>query len=1223
MKILKIELQNINSLKSEIPIIIDFEDNAFLDTNLFAITGKTGAGKSTILDAITIALYGKVARLNKTSIYEVVSKGAIAGHTRVTFENEGVIYSAYRSMALLTKSFKLRKKPLDEYELSIQSGERKGQILASSKTEMTAVVKDIVKLSFEQFCKSVLIAQGDFASFLNANEVKKGELLQEITGEDIYKQIGYEVQNRVSTEKIKLENLKAKVNTEHLLSDEDKKKLEERVLLIPGLETELNLKISNTTKKLSVFEENKQLQNEEEILQSTFESFKEKREKQQSLLGQLSEIEKLTPIFQEINLLERSQKQRFEKEQTSFNLSASFELAQESLKKSNKLYKEDSQGLEETKLKFEEWKPIYKAVEKIEIEIETEHHSLTKLGQDFKDKKEQITLKEKDLQTLSENISALDKRIEIGEEYILENKKYKELEHHFEEWNAITLDWKNAIDRKQQNNDKINETVQSLDKIIVQLEEKSSLNNQLKKKYESVESQADKYEEVEQKLLEELEFLDDKKSKKTSLEGALKITQNYSKFRLEIHDLEKALDELQEQKILVSNELFKTTETKKVAKQSFDDQFKILSLQKEILSFEKEREKLIEGEACKLCGSTEHPFVEEYKDKSLIQSEESELLKREKELIEITGEEQELIQKETRLIESIKNKESDLKRLKVNLVEIESDFKVLKLDFSINATSEINDKLNVILQSIKSKTQVIQDLKEEKEAISNLVKEAKVLQEKLQSNQLEISRFSEQKNHLSQSIETLKNEIISLSETIEKCKAKIKGQLEKYNYEVIEYDEWVSTFNLFKTNCKNYLDALEKLKKLKGEVENNKILAKEKQSVFATDQTECIRIEKEINTLNLKIERLKRDRGEILPWEVNLQKENKRLEDLIQLKINQKEKTEKEKVTVEKELKGIEAKQEILLKDISLLSEEINEVEKSVNDWLKTSDFENISEIKSKAITEEELNYLRVIKEEINKEEIQLKERQRAFNEKNSTINSKLADIHEKEDDLELQLSEDKKLLTSILEEKGEAKATLEKDQSLRNDQTELVEKIGIQEEEYLRWSRLKSALGGTNDSFNKFAQHLTLKNLLVLANRHLSKMNKRYTLQLKPIEFRANAIPKSFLTFEMIDHHLADMPRSVDTASGGEKFMISLSLALGLSDLSSKNVQIDSLFIDEGFGTLDETTLEDVIYALNTLQTDGKMIGVISHVKTLNERLGTQINVTKHSGGVSTIEIH
>ncbi|NME68625.1 SbcC/MukB-like Walker B domain-containing protein [Flammeovirga aprica] len=1222
MKILKIELQNINSLKSETPIVIDFEDSAFLDTNLFAITGKTGSGKSTILDAITIALYGKVARLNKTSIYEVVSKGSIAGYTRVTFENEGIIYSAFRSMSILTKTFKVRKKPVDEYELSIQSGERKGEIVASSKTEMTNEIKNIVKLSFEQFCKSVLIAQGDFASFLNASEVKKGELLQEITGEDIYKQIGYEVQNRVSAEKIKLEKLKAKVNTDHLLSDHDKKKLEERVLLLPALELELNQKIKKTTEKVAVFEEQKEMKSEEEVLETSFEAFKEKKENNQTLLVQLSEVEKLAPVFQKINLLERSENQHQEKKLRSSELSKSITLAQGNLQKYNALFKESFQDLEETKLDVEKWKPIYQKAEKIENEIEAENKSLQKSKLSFEKKKAQVEIKEKELQTLSESITALEKRVSIGEEYVLENEKYKELEHHFEEWSVISLDWKNAIDQKIKNSEKLKTAAETLEDVSLKLEEKSNLQLQEKKQFESLENQADRYEEVEKDILEELEVLDVQKSNKNALENALKVAQSYERLKKEILDTEKVIEECLEQKTLVTNDILKVSEGKKIAKQSLDDQFKILSLQKEILSFEKEREKLVEGEACKLCGSKEHPFVEEYKDISLIQTEESELVKREKELAEITKEEQGLILEETRLIESIKNKESDLIKLKENLAENEISFETLQLDFSINASSGMNDDLEIILQSIKTKTQKIEDLKIEKEAISKSVKEAKSLQEKLQLNALEISKLSEQKNHLNQSTEILEVEIKSLSETIEKSKTKIKVQLEKYNYEINEYSDWVLTFNDFKTKCKNYLDALEKLKKLKSEVESYQVLEKEKQTVLVTDQNECIKIEEELNGIFLKIDELKKNRGKILSWEINLQEENKRFEDLLQLKTIQKEKSEKEKVAEEKELKGLEAKQEITQKDINVLTSEINELELSINEWLKSSDFENISEIKSKAISEEELKDLRAIKDEITREEIQLKERQRAFDEKRTIISNKLADIHEKEDDLVLQLEDDKKMLASILEEKGEAKATLEKDQLLRNDQTELVEKIGVQEVEYLRWSRLKSALGGTNDSFNKFAQHLTLKNLLILANRHLSKMNKRYTLNLKPIEFGANAIPKSFLTFEMIDHHLADMHRSVDTASGGEKFMISLSLALGLSDLSSKNVQIDSLFIDEGFGTLDETTLEDVIYALNTLQTDGKMIGVISHVKTLNERLGTQINVTKHSGGISTVNI-
>jgi len=107
-----------------------------------------------------------------------------------------------------------------------------------------------------------------------------------------------------------------------------------------------------------------------------------------------------------------------------------------------------------------------------------------------------------------------------------------------------------------------------------------------------------------------------------------------------------------------------------------------------------------------------------------------------------------------------------------------------------------------------------------------------------------------------------------------------------------------------------------------------------------------------------------------------------------------------------------------------------------------------------------------------------------------------------------------------------------------------------------------------------------------------------------------------------MIDTYQADAVRSVNTLSGGESFLVSLALALGLSDLASHKTQIDSLFIDEGFGTLDAETLDIAITALENLQASGKMIGIISHVEALKERISTQIQVKKMSGGVSKIEV-
>jgi len=148
---------------------------------------------------------------------------------------------------------------------------------------------------------------------------------------------------------------------------------------------------------------------------------------------------------------------------------------------------------------------------------------------------------------------------------------------------------------------------------------------------------------------------------------------------------------------------------------------------------------------------------------------------------------------------------------------------------------------------------------------------------------------------------------------------------------------------------------------------------------------------------------------------------------------------------------------------------------------------------------------------------------------------------------------------------------------------------------------------------FSKFAQGLTLAWLTELANRHLHKLSDRYQIV---------KTPEKDLELQITDAYQADVVRPMTTLSGGESFLVSLSLALGLSDLAGRKTQINSLFIDEGFGTLDAETLDIAISALENLQSGGKMIGIISHVEALKERIGTQIEVSKQPRGYSKIKV-
>ena len=160
----------------------------------------------------------------------------------------------------------------------------------------------------------------------------------------------------------------------------------------------------------------------------------------------------------------------------------------------------------------------------------------------------------------------------------------------------------------------------------------------------------------------------------------------------------------------------------------------------------------------------------------------------------------------------------------------------------------------------------------------------------------------------------------------------------------------------------------------------------------------------------------------------------------------------------------------------------------------------------------------------------------------------------------------------------------------------------------------MKKLIGDANgNNFANFAQGLTLQNLLVFANRRLKNLSDRYLLDKTSQED----------TLNVIDQYQGNIRRAVSTLSGGESFLISLALALSLSDMASKTVSLDSLFIDEGFGTLDQETLEIAINTLEKLQSESqKTVGVISHVPALKERINVQIVLNKNPQGYSEIEI-
>ncbi|MBK7009302.1 MAG: hypothetical protein IPH36_12095 [Saprospiraceae bacterium] len=184
-------------------------------------------------------------------------------------------------------------------------------------------------------------------------------------------------------------------------------------------------------------------------------------------------------------------------------------------------------------------------------------------------------------------------------------------------------------------------------------------------------------------------------------------------------------------------------------------------------------------------------------------------------------------------------------------------------------------------------------------------------------------------------------------------------------------------------------------------------------------------------------------------------------------------------------------------------------------------------------------------------------------------------------------------------------------------EQANLLEEEKKSIEQSLRKFEMLNQLIG--DSMGKqyanFAQELTMQQIILLANRRLSALSDRYVLVSPGEEGRSDLFVR--------DLYLGGMERSVKTLSGGETFILSLALALSLSDLASRNVKLDCLFIDEGFGTLDDDTLDVVISTLERLQEESeKTIAIISHVDSLKERINSQIRLIRDSSGLSNLQI-
>lgn len=313
-------------------------------------------------------------------------------------------------------------------------------------------------------------------------------------------------------------------------------------------------------------------------------------------------------------------------------------------------------------------------------------------------------------------------------------------------------------------------------------------------------------------------------------------------------------------------------------------------------------------------------------------------------------------------------------------------------------------------------------------------------------------------------------------------------------------------------------------------------------------------------------------------------------------------------------LNNLQAQQQELQKEIREQSTGLSELEKTLQKALSQTSFTDIPSARAALLPEPEVHRLQSQRDS-------LKQQYQSFKNKLDLLSEQLAEKQKTEsarqlDQVAQELSQHQQALSELQKRCEDLRHLLKNEESRQQEIQAIKKRMAAMEEGTRRWKLLKELIGdATGKKFNDFAQDLSLTQLLILANRRLKDLNDRYVLD-KPQEDEDDGLIA-------IDSHMGGQRRSVKTLSGGETFILSLAMALALSDLASKNVEIDSLFIDEGFGSLDPEMLDQTLDTLERLQAESsKTIGIISHVESLKERIATQIKLERNGQGYSQLYI-
>ncbi len=455
---------------------------------------------------------------------------------------------------------------------------------------------------------------------------------------------------------------------------------------------------------------------------------------------------------------------------------------------------------------------------------------------------------------------------------------------------------------------------------------------------------------------------------------------------------------------------------------------------------------------------------------------------------------------------------------------------------------------------------------------------------------------------LMNSLVTARSEFVDLQKAVsvklqplgvEECDSNVSSLLESLKERLKKWQDQVKKKGDIEKNISE-LDS--ELKRLNAVIETQGCALAEKQEALESIKKEYV---------EGQVERRK------LYGEKNPDDEELRLNKAV-IDAEQAEKKERDRHDeLSRKLTSTKANIDSLKERIDGRDSELKKLESEFAASLQPAGFSDEKEFIDARLANEERDDLTTKAKKLDDKETDLKARQK--DRENRLVSEIAKEVTDKTlEELEPQFKEFEEALKQLRDSSAGLKHKLTENTAAKERIKEKQAAIEVQKKECHRWEKLHGLIGSADGKkYRNFAQGLTFEMMVSHANRQLKKMTDRYLL------IRDDEKP---LELNVVDNFQAGEIRSTKNLSGGESFIVSLTLALGLSKMASRKVRVDSLFLDEGFGTLDEDALETALETLGGLQQDGKLIGVISHISSLKERIATEIRVLPISGGKSTI---